>query len=153
MRFKRELRYEPITWTERKAKAALSKPLREMKKNLVRYPLFGDQLEASPVVNIEDEITRRQAMSDDLENRLRSLYARTWRDARRQYFSCNPIIKKIIRDAWDRWAGPLTSSNFIYVVEQHNGVAKARNIAINERDRLLREKLQLEEKSTKPLPF
>lgn len=153
MKFERKPRYEPFTWSERKQQAFLNKPAREQKKNQVKYPLFADQLETPAARSLQDEIELRLAQAASSEMTMRNFHARVWREARSQYFACTPEIRGVIRQAWNEWRGPLTSTYFIYVVELHNGVAEARNIAIKQKDELLRKIVAAKLYQGEQLPF
>ena len=57
---------------------------------------------------------------------MRDLTARHWRHGRAQYFTCDPETQADIRRAWEAWTGPRNATMYIYVVEQHSGVAETR---------------------------
>lgn len=123
MRFKRFIRFEGFTWTERKKAAHLRRESREWKRIERDYPLFAGEEEFQPsrVLSFEEEGAQREARGRALECTLRDLDARTWRSARRSYFACSPEIRAVIRAEWQAWTGPLTSGNFSYVVRKNNG--------------------------------
>jgi hypothetical protein len=84
---------------------------------------------------------------------MRALEARVWRNARAQYWACDPATRAIIRHAWNTWRGPLTAPYFISVVERENGVAERRSQHHREKDRALRRELQAEADRQSEMPL
>lgn len=131
MKFERKVRYEPITMTERKMQAFL----RKQEKERARYPLFPDQIE---VKSLEGEVERRQRSALASETRMRDLWARFWREARRDYWAATEEQREAIRIKWNGWRGGRGPTYFRYVVDVCTGVMEERARRMREHDRELR---------------
>ena len=129
MLFQRCPRYDKITLTDRK-KAAVE---RRQRTQAMRYPLIADQLPSGPV-DFAAEEERRNTQARAAEQRMRDLFAKHWKHGRAQFSVTSPEVREVIRKAWRAWTGPRTPTNYIYVVEEANGVADARRAVINARD-------------------
>jgi hypothetical protein len=137
MRFDRREKPPQFSWTARKLALFRSRAARRKAKQEKDYPLFADQIPLPPAISEADEAARRHAVSVRTEQRYRDLMAAHWRHGRRQYFACNADLRQQIRQAWMIWRGPATPGYFIYVVEQHNGIAAERaRIAAQESRRI-----------------
>lgn len=134
MRFQRVERYEPFAWTKRKQAMALSRPARDAEKLRRALPLLADQIQVVGVVDLDAEEQARQAHLIRSENRMRDLYARVWRNARRNYFAATEEQREAIRQQWAAWSGPVTCMYFTYVVDVNTG-------AFEERSRKCRENM------------
>lgn len=123
MRFQRKPRYEGFTWTDRKKKAHSRRPDREQQRIERDYPLFagGDGFQPLPALSFEEEGAQRAARGQALEQTLRDLDAKTWRECRRAYFACPADVRAAIRAQWLAWTGPLNPGNFSYVLRKNNG--------------------------------
>lgn len=123
MRFTRYERHNPIDFNARRLAAFARKQARERE----RYPLLADHV-ADEQHSVEEEITRRTARAGSFEQRMRDYYARSWRDARRIYFSQPEAVRAVIRAKWSTWVGPTTSTYFAWMVDVESG-NQARHIA------------------------
>jgi hypothetical protein len=124
MRFDRRPRSESYNWTARKESAYLQRHKREAKRIERDIPLFADQYAPQPVNDVAEEKARRERMAAEGDQSMRDLQALQWRRARVQYFACSVEVRAIVTDAWRRWRGPAQPGYFVYVLEQHNGVAE-----------------------------
>lgn len=140
MRFSKKERYGEIEWSARMLAMAKSKPERLAKKDRERLPLFADQIEAGPAVDIKDQMQRRQHQYDAAEKRMRDLDAKHWRKGRAIYFGATPDQRAQIQEQWNAWRGPLKPGYFIYVAECVTGIYEQRAQACRQRDRELRMK-------------
>lgn len=135
MLFQRYERYEPITLTDRKAKAFL----RKQQKERDRYPLFSEHV-AAEQHTLDDELQRRERSRVSFEETMRQSHARSWRQARKLYFSLSDEIRATIRTEWEKWPGPRTSGYFWSMVDLHSGQqAKRLALAKIETDRIAAE--------------
>lgn len=123
MRFTRATRFDPIDFNNRRQAAFARKQRRERD----RYPLFAEHV-AAEQHSVDEEIGRRQRRADNLERTTRELNARTWRSARRLFFSQPEPVKAQIREKWANWRGPTTSQYFAYIVDELSG-ERARRVA------------------------
>ncbi len=98
------------------------------------YPLFADQIEAPRALSVDEERERRERMFDRSEQRMRDLFARQWRDARREYFACSAEVRELIMGEWKAWRGPANPVCFSYVMEKHNGVGAEKSRVFRERE-------------------
>ena len=98
------------------------------------YPLFADQIEAPRALSVDEERERRERMFDRSEQRMRDLFARHWRDARREYFACAAEVRELIMGEWRGWRGPANPVCFSYVMEKHNGVGAEKSRVFRERE-------------------
>jgi hypothetical protein len=98
------------------------------------YPLFADQIEAPSARSVDEEKERRERMYERSEQRMRDLFARQWRDSRREYFGCSVEVRELIMDEWKAWRGPANPVCFSYVIEKHNGVAAEKSRVFRERE-------------------
>ena len=98
------------------------------------YPLFADQIEAPRALSVDEERERRERMFDRSEQRMRDLFARQWRDARREYFACSTEVRELIMGEWKAWRGPANPVCFSYVMEKHNGVGAEKSRVFRERE-------------------
>ncbi|MEM5440562.1 hypothetical protein [Paraburkholderia diazotrophica] len=98
------------------------------------YPLFADQIEAPRALSVDEERERRERMFDRSEQRMRDLFARQWRDARREYFACPAEVRELIMGEWKAWRGPANPVCFSYVMEKHNGVGAEKSRVFRERE-------------------
>jgi hypothetical protein len=103
-------------------------------KIALAYPLFADQIEAPRALSVDEEKERRERMFDRSEQRMRDLFARQWRDARREYFACSAEVRELIMGEWRAWRGPANPVCFSYVMEKHNGVAEEKSRVFRERE-------------------
>ena len=145
MKFTRFPRYEGITLTPRQIANASRRIEKQSQKLIADYPLFSSQMEKPAPLDAERELEKRQLIATASEKRIRSLYARVWRESRRDYANATPQQRAAIRDTWSTWAGPLTSLYFRYVVDEHTGVNEARS-------RAFRETLQAERQKCASIP-
>lgn len=129
MRFQRTQRYGQIEITPRKLRAIEGKPERDRKALAAKLPLLVDVLPEPGPVDVQAEIQSRQRRSDASEQRMRALYARVWRESRRDYFQADATTRAAIREAWAAWTGPITCMYYRYVVDLHTGVQEARSQA------------------------
>lgn len=134
MKFTRFERYEPVTITDRKRQAFLRKQERER----ARYPLFPDQIEQR---SLESEVERRKMSAQASETRMRDLWARVWREARRDYWAASEEQREAIRIKWEGWRGGRDPKYFRYVVDVCTGVMEERARQMRERDRELRDRI------------
>ncbi len=134
MRFKRIDRFDYSGLSVKKVAAMKHRQARERAK----YPLFSDQIaEQQAPIDISAEERHRRAMFEKDQQESRGMHARFWRKARSQYFAATPEQREAIRAEWNRWAGPLDSGYFIYVVEKHTGEADRRVAEMKARDQLI----------------
>ncbi|MDQ7979946.1 hypothetical protein QYH69_22145 [Paraburkholderia sp. SARCC-3016] len=98
------------------------------------YPLFADQIEAPRALSVDEERERRERMFDRSEQRMRDLFARQWRDARREFFACPVEVRELIMGEWKAWRGPANPVCFSYVMEKHNGVGAEKSRVFRERE-------------------
>jgi len=101
------------------------------------YPLFADQVEAPRALSVDEEKERRERMYDRSEQRMRDLFARQWREARREYFACSAEVRERIMGEWKAWRGPANPVCFSYVMEKHNGVGAEKSRVFREREAAL----------------
>ncbi|AUT75483.1 hypothetical protein C2L64_44655 [Paraburkholderia hospita] len=134
MRFDRYPRYEGYRWTSRMETLHLRRQERAAEKIAHAYPLFADQIAAPRAVSVDEEKERRERMYDRSEQRMRDLFARQWRDARREYFACTVEVRELIKGEWKAWRGPANPVCFSYVMEKHNGVAAEKSRVFRERE-------------------
>lgn len=127
MKFARVDKYGRLEITERKLKLIKSKPERQRQALAKKLPLLVELIEPAPTVDVDAVIEARQSRVDAAERRMRSLYARIWRDARKDYFAADAAIRAAIRVSWDKWTGPRTCSYFRYVVDLETGVMAQRS--------------------------
>jgi hypothetical protein len=106
MRFDRNPRYEGYRWTSRMETLHLRRQVRAAEKISHAYPLFADQIAAPRALSVDEEKERRARMYDRSEQRMRDLFARQWRDARREYFACAVEVRERIMVEWKAWRGP-----------------------------------------------
>lgn len=144
MRFQRCERYECFEWTKRKLAFASNRRSREVTKIEERYPLLAEQIEPfTPTFDADNEAHARNARIQSSEARMRALYARVWKESRRDFFRATPEQKQAIREAWLAWTGPVTCLYFRYVVDLHTGVMEQRRAAFkNQRDEWKRQVAQ-----------
>lgn len=135
MKFHRVEKYGSIEFTARKISLIESKPERQRKALADRLPLLADQLPHAAPVDVQYELSRRQALADSSELRMRSRLAGLWRSGRRDYFAAADDTRAAIRSAWDAWSGPQTASYFRYVVDLHTGVMAAREERFRQQQR------------------
>ncbi|WP_316157840.1 hypothetical protein [Cupriavidus sp. BIC8F] len=116
MRFTRYERHNPIDFNARRQAAFARKQARERE----HYPLLAEHV-AAEQHSVDEELARRNARSDACEANMRAHYARSWRDARRIYFSQPEAMRAIIRAKWRAWVGPTTSTYFSWMVDVESG--------------------------------
>jgi hypothetical protein len=116
MKFKRLERYEPLTFSARKAAAFQKKQQRERDK----FPLLAELI-AEEQSDWESEKDKRQRQDRLYEQRIRDGDARRWRAARAEYFALPAEQRAACKAEWDAWRGPHNSSSLSYVVSKHNG--------------------------------
>jgi hypothetical protein len=104
------------------------------KKAAEAYPLFADQIEAPRALSVNEEKERRERMYDRSEQRMRDLFSRQWRAARREYFACSVEVRELIMGEWKAWRGPANPVCFSYVMEKHNGVGAEKSRVFRERE-------------------
>jgi hypothetical protein len=134
LRFDREPKIEGYRWTPRMESLHLRRQERAAEKIAVRYPLFSDQIEVPQALSIDAEKERRERLLFQSEQRMRDLYARQWRDCRREYFACSSDVRSAITAEWNRWRGPAKPGNFSYVMEKHTGVGEEKSRRHRERE-------------------
>jgi hypothetical protein len=134
MRFNRYPKVEGYRWTPRMEALHLRRQERAAEKIAVRYPLFSDQIETPEALSIDAEKERRERLLFQSEQRMRDLFARQWRDSRREYFACPSDVRARIMEEWNRWRGPANPVSFTYVIEKHNGVADEKSRRHRERE-------------------
>ena len=134
MRFDRYTKVERLRWTPRMEALHLSRQERATEKIARAYPLFSDQIEAPNALSVGEEKERRERLLFQSEQRMRDLFAKQWRGARREYFACAPDVRVRIMEAWKRWRGPANPVSLSYVIEQHNGVAEEKSRRFRERE-------------------
>lgn len=127
MKFHRVEKYGQLEITARKLRLMESKPERERKALAAKLPLLADLLPQAAPVDVRAAVQERQRRADASEQRMRSLYARVWRESRRDFFAANPAQQTAIREAWAGWSGPRTCLYYRYVVDLHTGVMAARS--------------------------
>lgn len=128
MKFQRIPKYGQLEVTARKLRMIENKPKRERKALAAKMPLFAELLPQATQVDVQAVLQQRQQHADAAEQRHRSLYARVWRESRRDFFYANAETQEAIRDAWKHWTGPRTCLYFRYVVDLHTGVMEARSL-------------------------
>jgi hypothetical protein len=134
MRFDRYPKVEGYRWTPRMESLHLGRQARAVAKIAARYPLFSDQIEVPPALSIDAEKERRERLLLQSEQRTRDMFARQWRDCRREYFACSPEVRSQIMGEWNRWRGPAMPIYFSYVIEKHNGVGEEKSRRHRERE-------------------
>lgn len=127
MKFQRTKKYGQIEFTARKLSMLESGPERKRKALAAKLPLLADLLPIPAPVDVRAVIEERQQRADACEQRTRSLYARVWRESRRDFFAANNAQRAEIRNAWDAWTGPRTCMYYRYVVDLHTGIMAARS--------------------------
>ena len=100
---------------------------RKQAKEQARYPLFSDHV-ASEQKDIETEIAGRTRRMDAFEQSMRASHARTWRRGRARFFSLDERTRDEVRQAWNVWTGPRTSTYFASMVDVMSG-DQARRVA------------------------
>lgn len=153
MKFKRMERYEDFEWTKRKLAFASNRLNREQSKIDANYPLIADQVAPlTPAFDADNEALARNARIKSSEARMRALYARVWKESRRDFFRATPEQMQAIRDDWRTWRGPLTSMYFRYVVDLHTGVVEQRREAFKQQQMNWRNEVA-NQPATLPLVF
>lgn len=137
MRFARVEKYGKLEITERKLKLMKSKPERDRKALAKKLPLLAELIEPAPVVDVASVIAVRQSRGDAAEKRMRNLYARIWRDARKDYFAADAVVREAIRTSWDQWTGPRTCQYFRYVVDVETGVMAQRSACFRRKQEVI----------------
>jgi hypothetical protein len=135
MRFERQARPEGFSWTARRKALFLSREQRQRDKLARAYPLFSDQLELPPARTLDEEHARRERLLMLSDQRMRDLYAKQWRHARREYFACTAEQRARIMEEWVRWPGAARPVSFSYLIEKHNGVGEEKSRIFRKRER------------------
>ena len=141
MKFARREHMTGFEWTHRKLLAAESRPARERRRQVARYPLFADQAPEPAPFDPHLEARLRDQCARQAEQRTRDFHARVWRAARRDMQRASPEQQSAIRAGWQAWTGPCTSTYFRYVVDVHTGVMAQREAAFRARQSLVREEV------------
>lgn len=139
MKFSRYPRYEPQSMSNRKVLAFQ----RKQEKERARYPLLADHV-ATEQHSLETEIERRTNRLNSIEAKMRANCAASWRRGRARYFSLDEATKSAIRDKWEKWTGPRTSTYFFWVVDTLSGDQAARVAEGEKMRRAIRAKLPRE---------
>jgi len=138
MKFQRDqLSHEPVTITERKAQAFARKQSREADA----LPLFAEQVREQQH-DWDTEVQKRERASRAFVTSQRNLMARFWRKGRAAYFALPVDERAACKAEWDAWRGPLSPTNFIYIVEKHNGVGEARRAKMRAEDRAMNARIE-----------
>lgn len=127
MKFARVERYEPITFTERKAAAFLKRQQRERDA----LPLFADLI-AAEQSDWATEQERRLELASKSEQGMRDHAARVWRKARAAYFAMPAEQRAACLAEWNAWWGPKKAECFAYVVSKYSGEYEAKRAAYRE---------------------
>lgn len=136
MKFKRLERYEPLTFSARKA-AAFQKKLQRERDAL---PLFAEQI-AEAQHDWESEKEKRVRQDRIYEQRMRDGAAKRWRAARADYFALPAEQRAACKAEWAAWRGPHNSSNLSYVVSKYNGLREVTRERFREEQRAQRSKI------------
>lgn len=137
MRFTRAQRYEPLTFSDRKAQAYQRRLLRQQ----AALPLFAEQI-AEQQHDWQSEQERRRHFARLAEQRHRDFDARVWREARREHFALPADLRAACMAEWRAWTGPLHGRSLLYIVSKYNGRQEERRQRHREEQHAMHQRLQ-----------